>query len=364
MLPWIDALRGLAILMVLANHVALVVPGLSAPLEALARFGQMGVQLFFVASAYTLCLSWQQRHRGEAQPVRRFLVRRFFRIAPLYYLGIALFAGLHHLQSGVVAAEPYTAGNVLANAAFVHGFVPAAQNSIVPGGWSIGVEMAFYALFPLLVTVQAALPARWAGVRSPLLGAVTALGLNLAWHTATGTAVGNNSTAYFHPLNQLPVFLLGMGAFEWQRQAPARPWWPAAATAACALVATALLWRAGWALSFVLIPASAGLAFAALTGLAGHMPARAIHALGAVGRLSFAVYVIHTLFAWHTLRPLVLALGWRGDTAYLLALAGVTLASCLAARGLARWVEQPGIACGRFILRSSAPAAPSPAGAR
>lgn len=73
MLPWIDALRGLAILMVLANHVALVVPGLSAPLEMLARFGQMGVQLFFVASAYTLCLSWQQRRADDTQPVLRWL---------------------------------------------------------------------------------------------------------------------------------------------------------------------------------------------------------------------------------------------------------------------------------------------------
>ena len=82
MLPWIDALRGLAILMVLANHVALVIPGLSAPVLALARFGQMGVQLFFVASAFTLCLSWQQRRHDEPLPVQRFLLRRVFRRGP------------------------------------------------------------------------------------------------------------------------------------------------------------------------------------------------------------------------------------------------------------------------------------------
>ena len=143
MLPWIDALRGLAILMVLANHVALVVPGLSAPLLALARFGQMGVQLFFVASAFTLCLSWQHRRADEQQPVRRFLLRRLFRIAPLYWLGVALFAMLHLVQTGAVGSggevpySPYTTTNITANLFFVHGFMPAAQNSIVPGGWSI-----------------------------------------------------------------------------------------------------------------------------------------------------------------------------------------------------------------------------------
>lgn len=177
LLPWIDALRGLAILMVLANHVALVVPGLSAPVQALARFGQMGVQLFFVASAYTLCLSWQQRRAEEPQPVLRFLLRRLFRIAPLYWFGITLFALLHALQTGGHPADPYTAANLLANAAFVHGFVPGAQNGIVPGGWSIGTEMAFYAAFPLLMAALA----QWPGVRASLAAAAVALALALVF---------------------------------------------------------------------------------------------------------------------------------------------------------------------------------------
>lgn len=361
MLPWIDALRGLAILMVLANHVALVMPGLSAPVLALARFGQMGVQLFFVASAFTLCLSWQQRRQDEPQPVQRFLLRRFFRIAPLYFLGIAVFAGLHFSQPGAVAAAPYTTGNVMANVLFVHGFVPAAQNSVVPGGWSIGVEMAFYALFPWLMWMQAALPARFPVLPATLLCAAAALALNLGMQAATAGVVANNSAAYFHPLNQLPVFLIGMALFEWQRHAAPRLWL-VGTFGVIALLATALLWRSSLALAFALVPTTAGLAFAALACIASRLPLRwgaGLPArLCAVGRLSFAIYVIHVLFAWHALRPLALAGGWQGDPAYLGALAAVTLLSCGAAMGLARWIERPGIALGRALIRAWPSAAP------
>jgi len=364
MLPEIDALRGLAILMVLANHVALVMPGLSAPVLALARFGQMGVQLFFVASACTPCLSWRQRRQDEPQPVQRFLARRFFRIAPLYFLGVAICAGLHYSQPGVVAAAPCTATNVLANLLFVHGFVPAAQNSIVPGGWSIGVEMAFYALFPLLIWAQAALPENAAALPVALCGAAVGLAvglelelaLNLGMQAATAGVVANNSAAYFHPLNQLPVFLIGMALFQCQGRAALPRLWLIAAFGVASLLTTALLWRNRLALAFALVPTTAGLAFVALACIASRLPLRWGEGLPtrlcAVGRLSFAIYVIHVLFAWHALRPLALAGGWQGDAAYFMAPAAVTLLSCGAARRLARRIERPGIAIGRALIQS------------
>jgi len=322
--------------------------------QALARFGQMGVQLFFVASAYTLCLSWQQRRQDETRPVRRFLLRRFFRIAPLYFLGVAVFAGLHFSQPGPVAAAPYTASNVLANVLLLHGFVPAAQNSIVPGGWSIGVEVAFYALFPLLMGARAALPRSVAVLPVTVAAAAAALALNLGVQAATVGVVDNNSAAYFHPLNQLPVFHIGMAWFEWQRRAAPAPHGLVAGLGVASLLATAWLWRSGLALAFALVPVTAGLAFAALASVASGLPLRWSRGLPAglcaVGRLSFAIYVIHVLFAWHALRPLALAGGWRGDLPYLAALAVVTLLSCGVALGLARWVERPGIALGRALI--------------
>jgi peptidoglycan/LPS O-acetylase OafA/YrhL len=356
-MPWIDALRGLAILMVLANHVALVVPGLSAPLEMAARFGQMGVQLFFVVSAYTLCLSWQQRRTGEPQPLLRFALRRLCRIAPLYWLGIALFAGIHFAQPGPTAAEPFTAAHVAANVFFVHGFVPAANNVIVPGGWSIGTEMAFYALFPLLMAGLARRP----GAAPALAAAALAVGLHLALQAARPEPLANNSFGYFHLLNQLPVFLIGIALFQWHRLGAGRvPAGAALGIALGALAATAWLWRSGLASAFVGVPVVAALAFAAGAHAARQL-AWAPRLLQALGRRSYAIYIVHLLFAWHGLRALDALWPLHGDLAYLLALAAATAASQFAAAVLGRWVEAPGIALGRQLI-ARLPLAPRPPG--
>jgi peptidoglycan/LPS O-acetylase OafA/YrhL len=352
MLPWIDALRGLAILMVLANHVALQVTGLSSGVRMLASFGQMGVQLFFVASAYTLCLSWQQRRGSERAPLLSFLLRRFFRIAPLYWFAIALFLGLDLLLAERTSDSPFSAAHLLANAFFVHGLLPSAQNAVVPGGWSIGAEMVFYLLFPALLALHSRLAmrlGRWAG---PLLVALAG-GLNLLWQSGQGSMLANNSAAYFHPINQMGVFLIGLSWFEWQRGVQTRLAPNAALellAAGLAFAATALLWRSSWGLAFALLPLSAGLGFVALgqffSGLS-RLPA----ALQSLGRASYAVYIIHILFAWHGLHALQAVYPLQGELAYFLALSLVTLLSYGAARLLGLVIERPGIKLGARLIQ-------------
>ena len=56
-LDYIDIARGIAILMVMLVHTSQAVNGVSQLVGDIDRYGQMGVQLFFVASAYTLCFS-------------------------------------------------------------------------------------------------------------------------------------------------------------------------------------------------------------------------------------------------------------------------------------------------------------------
>jgi peptidoglycan/LPS O-acetylase OafA/YrhL len=144
-------MRGTAILMVIAVHTSLSVPGLPQFAKLLCAYGQMGVQLFFVASAYTLSRSHVARS-AEPHALANFYLRRFFRIAPLYYVAIALYLALYVASHDVGAAVRgyYSARNVAANLFFLHGFVASANNHVVPGGWSIGTEVAFYAIFPAL----------------------------------------------------------------------------------------------------------------------------------------------------------------------------------------------------------------------
>ena len=87
-LKYIDAVRGYAILGVIMIHVLTVVQPENIYLQLLANKGKYGVQLFFIASAFTLFLSQERRREVEK---KNFFIRRFFRIAPMYYIGIVLY---------------------------------------------------------------------------------------------------------------------------------------------------------------------------------------------------------------------------------------------------------------------------------
>ena len=212
-LDYIDALRGYAILGVIGVHASESAPGLAWPLQLLADQGARGVQLFFVVSALTLMLSWRERHDGVAP----FYIRRFFRIAPMFWLAIVFFPIADHLAPAISYWGPVTVSwpNVLASITFTHGFHPATISSIVPGGWSIADEMTFYLVLPLLV----------AGLRSWRTAAL-ALAISICVATLTyGLAVRGylfqgqdrdsiGTFAFLWFPNQLPAFLAGLLVFH------------------------------------------------------------------------------------------------------------------------------------------------------
>jgi peptidoglycan/LPS O-acetylase OafA/YrhL len=89
-LHYVDMLRGLAILGVLLVHslsgmTAAGLDKLPLHLDWLMSAGRHGVELFFVVSAFTLFRSMHNRVEQEHMPIRRYFLRRFFRIAPVYY---------------------------------------------------------------------------------------------------------------------------------------------------------------------------------------------------------------------------------------------------------------------------------------
>lgn len=148
---FVDALRGIAFLMVLVMHAGGNTPGLPDRVHELTNKGAYGVQLFFLASAFTLFTSLSQRSRREARPAVTFLIRRFFRIAPLFWAA-GIFYLFYYSGHPGEAVSPFGISyrDILLTTVFLHGWTPTSINSVVPGGWSIAVEMNFYLLVPLL----------------------------------------------------------------------------------------------------------------------------------------------------------------------------------------------------------------------
>jgi peptidoglycan/LPS O-acetylase OafA/YrhL len=153
---YVDVLRGIAVLGVIAVHTCQYgsFQIVQKSVNNLIGNGARGVQLFYLVSAFTLFLSMKNRKENEYQPIRNFYFRRFFRIAPMYYLGIIYYLW----QDGfgprywLGEATHISIGNIISNILFLHGFNPYWITSLVPGGWSVAVEMMFYLIFPFLLS--------------------------------------------------------------------------------------------------------------------------------------------------------------------------------------------------------------------
>lgn len=144
-LPALQSLRGLAALWVVLYHVQVYAEFMGAPLLPLpgARLGWLGVDLFFVLSAYLL---GQPFIDGRAQPMRTFLVDRFLRIAPAYYAAF-LAAVLLYVAFAPDAWTPERAGWSLV---FLQNFDFDNFLAVNPAFWSLAVELQFYLVLPFM----------------------------------------------------------------------------------------------------------------------------------------------------------------------------------------------------------------------
>lgn len=147
-LEFLDALRGLAALYVVVYHLMLLPqPHLVAPrwAEKFAMNGGTGVTLFFIVSAFSLYFTMPLRLR-ESNPTLAFYLHRFFRIAPLFYFLIIATLVRDAWAFGVT----HSLVEITSSATFVFNLIPTKQEGFVWAGWTIGVEMIFYAIFPLI----------------------------------------------------------------------------------------------------------------------------------------------------------------------------------------------------------------------
>lgn len=216
-LQWVDSLRGIAVLGVVLVHCGQAARS-TGSLGDFAAAGQYGVQLFFIISAITISLTYSKHIAKNGSSFRSNLAwisKRLFRIAPLYYLAAVFYSAEHFVLNSklgdLVSNKPDLFDFVM-NILLVHTWVPSAVNSIVPGGWSIGVEVMFYCMFPLIMHAS--------GVRRFPLILASAAALILTLSEIAGRSLSNSfptiSDQYFYlwfPA-QVPVLLIGCAFYH------------------------------------------------------------------------------------------------------------------------------------------------------
>ena len=77
----LDLLRGLAVLLVVAVHCSHVATSIFPDLRSMVmQYGELGVQLFFIVSGYTMMLTFGDK--VDVAGASSFYLRRVFRIVP------------------------------------------------------------------------------------------------------------------------------------------------------------------------------------------------------------------------------------------------------------------------------------------
>jgi peptidoglycan/LPS O-acetylase OafA/YrhL len=159
----LDGLRGLAILLVVLTHSFLTgfrpaasLGPIAVGIEPAVLAGSLGVELFFFLSGFVLFVPYA-RATLEGRPLptlAHFLDRRFIKIVPSYFVAVLVTAFLFYIPADV---EQERWSQIARHLAFIHPFWYDSMYGIVGAFWSLGVEVQFYAVFPLL----AALMRRW-----------------------------------------------------------------------------------------------------------------------------------------------------------------------------------------------------------
>jgi peptidoglycan/LPS O-acetylase OafA/YrhL len=181
-LRYIDALRGIAAVLVLWLHVANSYRALSPQTAAHVRWlndfvseidiGRIGVVVFFLISGFVIPFSIRP---GSRAPVGSFAIRRVFRLYPAYWLSVPFAAFVFFWSTG----RPFTASDFLVNLTLLQGALGVHDAN--PVYWTLLVEIAFYAFCVALLLCRSLHSPRRVAIVCASLAALHLFGVFMIW---------------------------------------------------------------------------------------------------------------------------------------------------------------------------------------
>jgi peptidoglycan/LPS O-acetylase OafA/YrhL len=159
-IPALDGLRGVAVLLVMMQHAAMLTRPASGPegIFRLGSYGWIGVDVFFVLSGFLITRILLAAREGRGY-FSRFYARRALRIFPLYYATL-LFLLILGSAAGILSRAEES--SLHAEQAWYWGYLVNFLLALHPGLsidratghlWSLAVEEQFYLVWPFLVAL-------------------------------------------------------------------------------------------------------------------------------------------------------------------------------------------------------------------
>ncbi|TPG08527.1 acyltransferase [Rhodanobacter glycinis] len=357
--PGIDLLRGLAIVLVVFNHIGLRIPLKKTaladvlPTWLLSRLNYNGYEavfVFFVISGFLIAGNALRRWGSLGQiDMRAFYARRFARIMPCLLALVGVLSVLHLLgvQDYTITRAGQSLPRAIVAALGLHLNWYEGQTGYLPGNWdvlwSLSIEEVFYLAFPVVCLLT-----RRRRVLVPMLAL---LALSMPW---THAALSGNEIwqekAYLPGMSAIAIGVLGaLLASRWQ--APPRTLTLLAWLGPIGLVAVmldgAVLWHLlhdGYLLVLTLSTLCLVLVSQQRQSHGAGRPVRGLGWLRSWGRLSYEIYLSHMFVVFAVVRLFRLS-GADQRLGFLWYLLALPLCWLLGA-AVERWLSTP---CERWL---------------
>lgn len=146
-IEWVNSFKGIAMCAVVFGHVSGRYDW-TEPINKFTSAGARGVQLFLIISALLAFISYN----NNTGKTHKWLLRKFVRIAPLFYFSILLYLIILGMgpRYALGSLEGISAANILANIVFLNGLNPYWINSTIGVNWYIADLALFWLLTPFL----------------------------------------------------------------------------------------------------------------------------------------------------------------------------------------------------------------------
>jgi len=198
----LDGLRGVAMLMVIACHLQLI------------NIGWTGLQSFYVLSGFLITRVLLKDHEcasGFGDYLKRFYIRRFLRVFPIYYAYLLVLTVAMMFAPGLRAVREQLPYAYLYVYNFCHLRAHYAPTRTLDHLWSLSVEEQFYLIWPFVIAL---VPRR---AIQPLLLALAACGplwralVAMLWPPDIGVQLTANSplVIYLMTTSHLDGFAMG-----------------------------------------------------------------------------------------------------------------------------------------------------------
>jgi len=177
----------------------------------LGKLGIYAVSIFYILSGLSLTIVYNNRIEKNSD-ILNFVIKRVFRIFPLFWLVVTASLLLKYIHS-VVGAGTFDVSSytIFLNYSLLFGFFEHTAY-LSTGAWSIGNEIVFYSIFPIVFFLSSK--------RSVILPFVIIVSLIIGLYFSlvlldSEKPLSKQWSLYINPFNQIFLFMAGVAIGKW-----------------------------------------------------------------------------------------------------------------------------------------------------